>query len=246
MLGPPDQRFPHPIRGPSAGRAGPEPETTVYGRTGRLGRRKAGRRARFMGPVNRTNGGAGGSSCYTVRKPVTGEPAISLTTDQHVEREYDRLRQMAARHLRGETGGHLHPTVLVHEAYLRVAQSETFWVDRRHFLATAALAMSHVLVDLARKRRAGKRCPPGQRVSLSGVGPEATPDVHVADLLSLSEALAEMEAVDPQQFRITSLYFFGGLPTGEIATELNLTERQVRNELSHAKAMLLDRLEPPE
>src|SRR5213075_850761 len=72
---------------------------------------------------------------------------------------YAELRRIAARHLRGERVGHtLQPTALVHEVYLRlVDQRQVDWRDRAHFFGVAAEVMRRILVDHARRHRAGKR-----------------------------------------------------------------------------------------
>jgi len=56
-------------------------------------------------------------------------------------------------------GQTLQPTALVHEAYLRLVGENTdaHWHGRAHFLATAALAMRHILIDSARRKRRDKR-----------------------------------------------------------------------------------------
>ena len=51
------------------------------------------------------------------------------------------LRQLARRQLRRERGDHtLHPTALVHEAYIKLAGSGFDASDRAHLLAIAARA----------------------------------------------------------------------------------------------------------
>src|SRR5262247_4109095 len=72
---------------------------------------------------------------------------------------YDELREIAHRHraARGDVET-LATTALVHEAYLKlVDQSNAQWNDRAHFLALAAIAMRHILVDRARARLSVKR-----------------------------------------------------------------------------------------
>jgi len=72
---------------------------------------------------------------------------------------YAELRRIAARQLRGERTGHtLQPTALVHEAYLRlVDQRHLDWRNRAHFFGAAAHVMRRILVDHARRHKAGKR-----------------------------------------------------------------------------------------
>src|SRR5207253_6203486 len=63
---------------------------------------------------------------------------------------YDELRQLAARRLAQEKPGQtLQATALVHEAYLRLVDTETVqrWDSRGHFFAAAAEAMRRILVE---------------------------------------------------------------------------------------------------
>jgi RNA polymerase sigma factor (TIGR02999 family) len=72
---------------------------------------------------------------------------------------YGELRRIARNQMRGERPGHtLQPTVLVHEAFLRlVDQSRADWRNRAQFFGVAAQLMRRLLVDHARRRCAGKR-----------------------------------------------------------------------------------------
>ena len=69
---------------------------------------------------------------------------------------YAELRRLAAARMAREPVGHsLQPTALVHEAYLRLIDSEDpqVWNSRGHFFGAAALAMRRILVDSARKKQ---------------------------------------------------------------------------------------------
>src|SRR4051812_20424588 len=73
---------------------------------------------------------------------------------------YDELRRLAARRIAGEGPGHtLHPTALVHEAYLKLvgAAPQPPWGGRVHFFAAAAEAMRRILIDHARRKHRGRR-----------------------------------------------------------------------------------------
>src|SRR6187455_3428624 len=74
---------------------------------------------------------------------------------------YDDLRTLARRQLaRLHAGQTLAPTVLVHEAYMKFAErSAPDVIDRSHFLAVAARAMRHVVIDYMRRRQSHKRDP---------------------------------------------------------------------------------------
>src|SRR6187397_2018161 len=69
---------------------------------------------------------------------------------------YDELRRLAAQRLSHESPGQtLQATALVHEAYLRLVDSELAqqWSGRGHFFAAAAEAMRRILIDNARRKR---------------------------------------------------------------------------------------------
>lgn len=109
---------------------------------------------------------------------------------------YAELRAVASHFLADQRSEHtLQPTALVHEAYLRLVGSEgREWESRAHFYRVAARAMRHVLVDHARRRRAGKREGRLQRVQLGDApDPGLAPNL---DLLALDEALGALAAFD--------------------------------------------------
>jgi RNA polymerase sigma factor (TIGR02999 family) len=151
---------------------------------------------------------------------------------------YDELRALAAHHLRGERAGHtLQPTALVHEAYLRlIRQDRVEWQNRAHFFGIAASMMRRVLVDHARRRRAGKRDAGAFRLTLQ-VG-EALEVSRDPELLELDGALTRLERLDSDQARVVELRFFGGLTVEETATVLGVSTATVKREWRTAKAFL--------
>src|SRR2546421_1226191 len=83
---------------------------------------------------------------------------------------YDELRQLAAQKMAQEKPGQtLQATALVHEAYLRLVDTEKAqrWDSRGHFFAAAAEAMRRILVENARRRNAAKRGGQVEREELS-------------------------------------------------------------------------------
>ena len=147
---------------------------------------------------------------------------------------YDELRQLARRQLRRERGDHtLHPTALVHEAYIKLAGSGFDASDRAHLLAIAARAMRQVLVDHARRHNAAKRGGGWQRTTLhDGV---RLIEFRADELLALDRAL---EQLDERQRRVVEYRFFGGLEEKEIAAVLGISETTVRREWVRARAWL--------
>src|SRR5207244_4266765 len=73
---------------------------------------------------------------------------------------YDELRRLAAQRLAQEKPGQtLDATALVHEAYLRLVDTDQAqnWDGRGHFFAAAAEAMRRILIDQARRKQSQRR-----------------------------------------------------------------------------------------
>jgi len=151
---------------------------------------------------------------------------------------YDELRQLAAARMAHESAGQtLQPTALVHEAWLRlVTEGDRTWQNRAHFFRAAAQAMRRILVDRARHKSSIK-CGGGQdRLNVEDLDlAAATPDDKI---LLIDDALARLEAEDPESARVITLKFFGGLTNKEVAKTLGVTERTVEREWAYAKACL--------
>ncbi len=151
---------------------------------------------------------------------------------------YEELRRLAASALRRERTDHtLQPTALVHEAFLRLAETPgTSWENRAHFVAVAARVMRRVLVDHARGRNALKRGNGEIRVPIDDVDvPAVGQDV---DLVALDDALARLAMLDERQARIVELRFFGGLSVPETAALIGASERTVKRDWQVARAWL--------
>ena len=157
---------------------------------------------------------------------------------------YAELRRIASAKLRKEAHcDSLQPTILVHEAFLKLTRMErVVWEDRSHFFAFSAHLMRNLLVDHARARRAQKRWDGLDPVVLDEgklLSPMRSPEV-----LSLDEALHRLSTFDERQSRIVELRFFAGLSEDEIAEALGISSRTVRREWRVAKAWLFEELKP--
>lgn len=155
---------------------------------------------------------------------------------------YGELRQAAARLLRNERPGHtLHPTDLVHEAYLKLAgRVEADWQNRAHFFGIAARAMRQILVDHARRRNAAKR----------GGGDPQVLDLPTGfglpfdELLALDDALDRLDRESSRLRQVVEYRFFGGLTEEEVATLLGVTTRTAQRDWVKARAWLHKELYP--
>ena len=157
---------------------------------------------------------------------------------------YDDLRAIATGYLRRESTGHtLQATALVNELYLRLARVKGIeLVDRRHFYTFTAQLMRMILIDHARQTNALKRPGSASRVPLHEE--MAWIDASSEEMLSLDEALNELEAVDERKVRVLELRFFLGCTNEEAAQLLNVSRPTVDRDLEFAKAWLYRRLSP--
>jgi RNA polymerase sigma factor (TIGR02999 family) len=151
---------------------------------------------------------------------------------------YAELRRIAARQLRGERAGHtLQPTALVHEVYLRlIAQRQVDWRDRAHFYGVAAQVMRRILVDHARRHRAGKRGDGLPTVSIDQAVAASAP--NAIPVLAFDHALDRLAELDQVLSRIVELRAFGGLTIEEAACVLNVSPTTAKREWRTAKAWL--------
>ncbi|MGA9334512.1 MAG: ECF-type sigma factor [Rudaea sp.] len=149
---------------------------------------------------------------------------------------YEDLQRMARQRLRGASARTLNPTALVHEAFLRLCQSDIDWQDRAHFFALAALHMRNVLVDHARAKQAEKRGGNALQVTLSGNDNAVSP--NSADLLVLDELLRRLEREDARTGKIIELTYFGGMQREEVAHVLALSVPTIDRSLRFGRAWL--------
>jgi RNA polymerase sigma factor (TIGR02999 family) len=152
---------------------------------------------------------------------------------------YDELRKLAAQKLAQEKPGQtLQATALVHEAYLRLVDTEKVqrWESRGHFFAAAAEAMRRILVENARRRSSAKAGGGRKRVDLAEVEPAI--EGSQVDVLGLDEALELLAAEDPRKATLVKLRFFAGLTTEQAAEALGISCSTADNDWAYAKSWL--------
>ena len=136
---------------------------------------------------------------------------------------YEELRRIASANMaRMRISGTLQPTALVHEAWLRLGGAEkASWQSRAHFLAAAAEAMRHILIDRARQRSSMRHGCKQQRVDIEHIDvPVDTEDDE--RLLAITAAVDKLTAEHPQIAELVKLRCFVGLETAEAAKVLGI------------------------
>ena len=164
-----------------------------------------------------------------------GDPKAA---DQLLPLVYEELRKLAAARMAKEAAGQtLQPTALVHEAWLRLAGTQTQeWQGRAHFFAAAAEAMRRILIDRARRKRAVRHGGGQQRVHFQEVDLACpTPD---DELLALDEALDKLAAKHPRQAEVVKLRYIVGMTLQEAAEVLGISTDAAWDLSLHARAWL--------
>jgi RNA polymerase sigma factor (TIGR02999 family) len=155
---------------------------------------------------------------------------------------YDELRRLAANKLAKEIPGQtLQTTALVHEAWLRLAgKRDSHWQSQVHFLAAAAEAMRHILIDNARRKSRVRHGKGLTRVNLDCVDLASKADEET--LLRVDEALGKLALEDPVKAQLVKLRYFVGLSIPEAATALGLSEATAKRAWAYARAWLYEEL----
>jgi RNA polymerase sigma factor (TIGR02999 family) len=169
-----------------------------------------------------------------------GDPSAA---EQLLPLVYDELRKLAAAKMAREKSGQtLQPTMLVHEAYVRLVDVEQpqRWNSRGHFFAAAAEAMRRILVERARRkmrlRHGGDLQRQEERVAgLAG-------DERLEEFLRVDAALNELAEQDPRAAELVKLRFFVGMTSAEAAAALGVSTRTLERTWVYAKAWLREAL----
>jgi RNA polymerase sigma factor (TIGR02999 family) len=171
----------------------------------------------------------------TLDRAAQGDPEAA---DEPLPIVYEELRKLAAARLAQEKPGQtLQATALVHEVWLKLAQSrQQQWRGRAHFFGAAAEAMRRLLIDRARTKAAQRNGGglPHEELHDSRIELAAPP----AEVLAVHEALDALAAEDPEAAQVVKLRYFVGLTIPEIADALGLAPRTVDRHWSFARAWL--------
>ena len=171
----------------------------------------------------------------------SGDPAAA---EQLLPLVYDELRRLAAQRMAQEKPGQtLQGTALVHEAYIRLVDTEKaqHWDSRRHFFAAAAEAMRRILIEAARRKHRLKRGGDAIRMNLDDL--DVTTPQTPKFLLDLDDALDRLAVVNPQAAELVKLRYFAGCTNAEAAALLRVSPRKANQIWAYARAWLLEELD---
>jgi RNA polymerase sigma factor (TIGR02999 family) len=161
---------------------------------------------------------------------------------------YDELRKLAeARLAKEQPGQTLQATALVHEAYLRLVDSDcsVSFNSKGHFFVAASEAMRRILVDRARRKARPKHGGDRQRVDLEQDA-AVDDDSSSEKLLALHQALDRFEREDPQKAQLVKLRYFVGMTLVEAGDVIGISRATAARHWTFAKAWLAAELEQTE
>jgi RNA polymerase sigma factor (TIGR02999 family) len=135
------------------------------------------------------------------------------------------------------SGQTITPTVLAHECYLKLYQTDHIPIEnRRHFLNCLSRTMRLYLIDELRAKSSQKR----QRQQVHSGMTECVGDEDISfDLLEIDRVLHQIEEIDGRLAEVLQHKLIFNLTFLEIAEVLEVSERQVMRIWKQAKALLM-------
>jgi RNA polymerase sigma factor (TIGR02999 family) len=151
---------------------------------------------------------------------------------------HDELRQIATSAFETSAGDQtLQATALVHEAYIKLLDSDAQFQNRAEFLASAASMMRKILVDNARAKARQKHGGDVTVLSWNEVAQHA--DETSSNVLELEMVLNKLHKIDARKAKAIELSFFAGMTYDEIGLTLGISPATVDRELRFARAWLM-------
>lgn len=150
---------------------------------------------------------------------------------------YNELKQIAQKiRFKYSNNETLNTTALVHEAYMKLIGPGKQYENKNHFMAVAAKAMRHVLINHAQKKLTQKREGSKDLVDLHD-------NIYISEensdqLIKLEEALQQLEKIDKKQVQIVECRFFAGMSIEDTAEALETSASTVKRNWNVAKVML--------
>lgn len=153
---------------------------------------------------------------------------------------YDDLVVIArARRRRSNRDQTLSTIDILHESFIRLNKTKR-WESREHFINATALAIRHVIIDYARRKKAAKRN--GVKVSNDT---ELLPEYWESSeqIIQISELMEKLNTQNSRWMRIVDARYFCGFTEDETAEILKLSPRTVRRDWHSARAWMAEKMD---
>ncbi len=163
------------------------------------------------------------------------------TPDDDLTELYSELRKIAGYQIR-KAAQHptLHPTMLVHEAWVRLNGAK--YRSKTHYLSLASRVMRNVVVDYIRRKTAERRGGDWQKITLethnSGVAGTEPMQFRMDQILDVDRALEALATRDERKAKVVEMRFFGGMEFEEIGEILGISTVTVKRDWAFARAWL--------
>lgn len=161
------------------------------------------------------------------------------------ERLYPEIKRSARARLAQASGVvGLNTTALVHESFLRMADSEGLNGNSRgQFFAYVGRVLRSVVVDHIRAAGADKRGGDvGALLTLSAAAEVVAPISTAVELIAIDRALLQMQQLDPGLYELLEMIGFAGTPMAEVAQLRGVARRTVERDLIKARALMTELL----
>jgi len=180
--------------------------------------------------------------------PDDANPEARRALDQLIERQYDRLKKLAARIRWSDSRASLNATALLNEAYIKLSKTPADLGGKHHDEALGIIAnvMRQILIDQARNKGALKRGRGNRPVPLDEA-PDVMSDVSALspeDVLTLAAARDQLARSNPRMAKILDCRFYLGMTADETALALSVSKTTVEREGREARNFLRSRLRP--
>ena len=157
--------------------------------------------------------------------------------DQVVSELYRKLGAVAHNKVRLSGLNSLNTFELVHEVYLKLASAKEMRAeDQEHFMALAATAMRHIIIDRVRMRKALRR---GGDIDFNTLHESRVPwNDRAEEALVIDGLVRQLGEIDAKLSTTVECRYFAGYTEDQTARVLNVDVRTVRRYWSRARNWL--------
>lgn len=155
---------------------------------------------------------------------------------------YNELRHVARGVMGPAADGTLSPTVLVHEAFVKLSgRSDLTFESPAAFYAFTAKVMRSAIVDHARATNTKKRGGDAKRAGTVSDLP-ALEHADASTILTLNAALDELASLSQRRAKVVELRFFAGLQEAQVADMLGISRQTASSDWRFARAWLAKKI----